>query len=125
MLDTLGKLEAEQYGEFWDEFGQVLKEGVAEDFANKEALLKLLRFASTHDEEASQRISLPDYVGRMGEGQEPIYYLIAESDSAARQSPHLEVFPGKGHRGCCCLRIASTSGSCRLLASLTASSSRM
>ena len=96
VLDTLGKLEAEQYGEFWDEFGQVLKEGVAEDFANKEALLKLLRFASTHDEEASQRISLPDYVGRMGEGQEPIYYLIAESDSAARQSPHLEVFRARG-----------------------------
>ena len=96
VLDTLGKLEADQYGEFWDEFGQVLKEGVAEDFANKEALLKLLRFASTHDEEASQRISLPDYVGRMGEGQEPIYYLIAESDSAARQSPHLEVFRARG-----------------------------
>ena len=96
VLDTLGKLEAEQYGEFWDEFGQVLKEGVAEDFANKEALLKLLRFASTHDEEASQRISLADYVGRMGEGQSRIYYLIAESDSAARQSPHLEVFRARG-----------------------------
>ncbi|MXY54715.1 MAG: molecular chaperone HtpG [Gammaproteobacteria bacterium] len=96
VLDTLGKLEAEQYGEFWDEFGQVLKEGVAEDFANKEALLKLLRFASTHDEEASQRISLADYVGRMGEGQDRIYYLIAESDSAARQSPHLEVFRARG-----------------------------
>ncbi|MDE0008166.1 MAG: molecular chaperone HtpG [Gammaproteobacteria bacterium] len=96
VLDTLGKLEAEQYGEFWDEFGQVLKEGVAEDFANKEALLKLLRFASTHDEEASQRSSLADYVGRMGEGQDRIYYLIAESDSAARQSPHLEVFRARG-----------------------------
>ncbi|MYE25547.1 MAG: molecular chaperone HtpG [Gammaproteobacteria bacterium] len=96
VLDTLGKLEAEQYGEFWDEFGQVLKEGVAEDFANKETLLKLLRFASTHDEEASQRISLADYVGRMGEGQDRIYYLIAESDSAARQSPHLEVFRARG-----------------------------
>ena len=96
VLDTLGKLEAEQYGEFWDEFGQVLKEGVAEDFANKEALLKLLRFTSTHDEEAKQRISLADYVGRMGEGQDRIYYLIAESDSAARQSPHLEVFRVRG-----------------------------
>ncbi len=96
VLDTLAKLEAEQYGEFWDEFGQVLKEGVAEDFANKEALLKLLRFASTHDDEASQRISLADYVGRMGEGQDRIYYLIAESDSAARQSPHLEVFRARG-----------------------------
>ena len=96
VLDTLGKLEAEQYGEFWDEFGQVLKEGVAEDFANKEALLKLLRFTSTHDEEAKQRISLADYVGRMGEGQDRIYYLIAESDSAARQSPHLEVFRARG-----------------------------
>ncbi len=96
VLDTLGKLETEQYGEFWDEFGQVLKEGVAEDFANKEALLKLLRFASTHDEEASQRISLADYAGRMGEGQDRIYYLIAESDSAARQSPHLEVFRARG-----------------------------
>ena len=96
VLDTLGKLEAEQYGEFWDEFGQVLKEGVAEDFANKEALLKLLRFTSTHDEEAKQRIPLADYVGRMGEGQDRIYYLIAESDSAARQSPHLEVFRARG-----------------------------
>jgi len=96
VLDTLGKLEAEPYGEFWDEFGQVLKEGVAEDFANKEALLKLLRFTSTHDEEAKQRICLADYVGRMGEGQDRIYYLIAESDSAARQSPHLEVFRARG-----------------------------
>ena len=96
VLDTLGKLEAEQYGEFWDEFGQVLKEGVAEDFANKEALLKLLRFASTHDEAASQRISLADYVARMDEGQDRIYYVIAESDSAARQSPHLEVFRARG-----------------------------
>ena len=144
VLDMLGKMDADDYAKVWDEFGQVLKEGIGEDFANKEALLGLLRFASTFDERPEQRVSLQDYIGRMngagaeasaaeqteeqtvepaaGEGeanaepgeakqaestaeaqpadssgkQNKIYYLVAESDAAARQSPHLEVFRKRG-----------------------------
>ena len=140
VLDMLGKMEAEDYAKAWDEFGQVLKEGIGEDFANKEALLGLLRFTSTFDDSAEQRVSLKDYIGRMegagateageqddedkaeeGEAdtnaqteeakqpegaseetaeppakQDKIYYLVAESDAAARQSPHLEVFRKRG-----------------------------
>ena len=136
VLDMLGKLSAEDYGPVWDEFGQVLKEGVGEDFANKDTLLGLLRFASTHDDSAAQRVSLADYIGRReatgapddassddgasddeapddeasddeaseapSQGQQTqaggkkIYYLIAESAPAARQSPHLEVFRQRG-----------------------------
>ena len=132
VLDMLAKMEADAYGPLWDEFGQVLKEGIGEDFANKDALLGLLRFASTHNDDPQQRVSLKDYIGRMadaeqsagqGAGQEEttdedkqaedkqaedkqaedkqksgdkIYYLIAESDAAARQSPHLEVFRKRG-----------------------------
>ena len=92
VLDTLSRLEGDDYDKFWDEFGQVLKEGMAEDFANREAIMKLLRFSSTREEGEEQRTSLSDYFGRMGEGQKSIYYLIADSLSAARQSPHLEVF---------------------------------
>ena len=92
VLDMLSKLEGDDYATFWDEFGQVLKEGVAEDFTNREAVMKLLRFTSTAEEESAQRISLEDYVGRMGEDQKSIYYLVADSLAAARQSPHLEVF---------------------------------
>lgn len=116
-LDMLAKLDAADYNAIWDEFGQVLKEGVGEDFANKDALLGLLRFASTHDPNPAQRTSLRDYVGRMaGEAEDAkpegedlqgaesaeskpdgkIYYLIAESDAAARQSPHLEMFAKRG-----------------------------
>ena len=116
-LDMLGKLDAADYDAIWDEFGQVLKEGVGEDFANKDALLGLLRFASTHDPNPAQRTSLRDYIGRMAgdaedakpEGEDSqgdesaeskpdgkIYYLIAESDAAARQSPHLEMFAKRG-----------------------------
>ena len=122
VLDMLSKMDAEEYGAVWDEFGQVLKEGVGEDFANKEELLGLMRFASTHDADPAQRTSLKDYMARMngktetadsedetdaseedsdeaGEAtkrQDKIYYLIADSDAAARSSPHLEAFRARG-----------------------------
>ncbi len=92
VLDVLAKLEGDDYATFWDEFGQVLKEGVAEDFTNREAVMKLLRFTTTADDESAQRVSLTDYVGRMQDDQKSIYYLVADSLAAARQSPHLEVF---------------------------------
>ena len=96
VLDLLGKLDAEEYGQFWDEFGQAMKEGVAEDFANREAILKLMRFTSTADESSAQRVSLEDYVGRMKEGQKHIYYVVADSLAAARGSPHLEALKKHG-----------------------------
>ena len=134
VLDMLGKMDAEAYGAVWDEFGLVLKEGVGEDFANKEELLGLMRFASTHDADPAQRTSLKDYIARMngavdsdrddgsaeateavgadetseaeaeksdddGKGNaahDKIYYLIADSDAAARSSPHLEAFRARG-----------------------------
>ena len=128
VMDMLSKMDADEYGEVWDEFGLVLKEGVGEDFANKEALLGLLRFATTHDADPAQRTSLKDYMARMngqpavesedesaeageqsdeaGEQTEHeddgskargrIYYLIADSDAAARSSPHLEAFRARG-----------------------------
>ena len=137
VLDMLAKMDANDYAKVWDEFGQALKEGIGEDFANKEALLGLMRFTSTFDETPEQRVSLQDYIARMNtneagvdgqaEGeqaeeekhedaesdveagkntdkgtiepagkQDKIYYLIAESDAAARQSPHLEVFRRRG-----------------------------
>ena len=131
VLDMLSKMDAEEYGPIWDEFGLVLKEGVGEDFANKEELLGLMRFASTHDADPSQRTSLADYIARMrgqaesadtegetteasdeasdqasdeasdeageaAKSQDKIYYLIADSDAAARSSPHLEAFRARG-----------------------------
>ena len=96
MLDELATGKPEAYAEFWGEFGQVLKEGVGEDFGNRERLLPLLRFASTSSEGGTQSVSLADYVGRMKEGQDKIYYLTAESLAAARNSPHLELFRRKG-----------------------------
>ena len=92
VLDMLSKLEGDDYATFWDEFGQVLKEGVAEDFTNREAVMKLLRFTTTADDESAQRVSLEDYVGRMQDDQKSIYYLVSDNLAAARQSPHLEVF---------------------------------
>jgi molecular chaperone HtpG len=96
VLDMFSKVSAddqELYGELWDEFGQVLKEGVGEDFTNRDALLKLFRFASTKDaSEDKQRVSLLDYVSRAKDDQDKIYFLVAESLAAARQSPHLETF---------------------------------
>ncbi|MGD8177304.1 molecular chaperone HtpG [Marinimicrobium sp. ARAG 43.8] len=96
MLDKLAKKEPEQYASFWKEFGQVLKEGPAEDFANREKIAKLLRFASTHTDNANQDQSLDDYIGRMKEGQDKIYYIAAENFNTAKNSPHLEVFRKKG-----------------------------
>ena len=96
VLDMLGKMDVDAYAEVWDEFGQVLKEGIGEDFANKDDVLGLLRFASTESADSAQRTSLKDYIGRMKEGGDKIYYLIAESDAAARQSPHLEAFRARG-----------------------------
>jgi len=95
MLEKLAK-DTEQYQSFWNEFGQVLKEGPAEDQANKEQIAGLLRFASTHNEGSEQSVALADYVGRMKEGQDEIYFLVADSYEAAKHSPHLEVFRKKG-----------------------------
>lgn len=96
MLEKLGKKDKEQYQVFWNEFGQVLKEGPAEDSTNKEQVAKLLRFASTENDTAVQSVSIPDYVERMKEGQDKIYYVVADSFEAAKNSPHLEVFRKKG-----------------------------
>jgi molecular chaperone HtpG len=96
MLDRLAKDQAEDYKLFWKQFGTVLKEGVVEDMGNRERILKLLRLASTHDEAAGVLTDLPAYVERMKTGQDAIYYITAEHDKAARNSPHLEVFRRKG-----------------------------
>ena len=96
MLEKLAKDDAEKYLQFWKEFGLVLKEGPAEDFANKETVAKLLRFASTHNDSNEQTISLEDYISRMKEGQKAIYYITADSYVAAKNSPHLELFNKKG-----------------------------
>ncbi len=101
MLEDLANNEEqakrEQYAGFWQEFGQVLKEGVGEDFANRERLAKLLRFASTAvDDGATQSVSLADYVGRMKEGQDAVYVITADSLAAAKHSPQLELFKKKG-----------------------------
>ncbi|MDA1381782.1 molecular chaperone HtpG [Plesiomonas shigelloides subsp. oncorhynchi] len=96
MLEKLAKDDAEKYQTFWNEFGLVLKEGPAEDFSNKEAIAKLLRFASTHNDSDVQNVSLTDYVSRMKEGQEKIFYITADSYAAAKHSPHLELFRKKG-----------------------------
>ncbi len=95
VLDMLGKLassEPEQYQKFWEEFGDVIKEGPAEDFANKEAIAKLLRFASTKGDGSKEQVSLDDYVARMAEGQKKIYYLCADSYEMAARNPQLEIF---------------------------------
>jgi molecular chaperone HtpG len=88
--------EKEKYAKFWGEFGKVLKEGIGEDFANKEKIAGLLRFASTHADTADETVSLKDYLGRMKPEQEKIYYVTAETFNAAKNSPHLEVFRKKG-----------------------------
>ena len=96
MLEKLAKEDADKYQQFWKEFGLVLKEGPAEDFGNREAIAKLLRFASTHNDSSEQTVSLEDYVARMKEGQKAIYYITADSYVAAKNSPHLELFNKKG-----------------------------
>ncbi|VAX05704.1 Chaperone protein HtpG [hydrothermal vent metagenome] len=95
LLEKMAKNDAEQYATFWTEFGNVLKEGPAEDFANKERLLKLMRFASTDNDSDIQNVNLNDYVSRMQDKQDKIYYLTAESYAAAKNSPHLELFRKK------------------------------
>jgi len=96
MLEKMAKNEPENYQSFWSEFGNVIKEGPAEDFANKEKIAGLLRFSSTADESGKQSVSLEDYIGRMKEGQEKIFYVTADSYQAAKTSPHLEIFRKKG-----------------------------
>ncbi len=96
MLEDLAEKQPEQYSAFWSEFGRVLKEGPGEDFANKEKIASLLRFASTHADSDAQVVSFKDYISRMKEGQEAIYFITADSFAAAQHSPHLEIFRKKG-----------------------------
>jgi molecular chaperone HtpG len=100
LLEDLAQSEQDEekakYETFWKEFGQVIKEGVADDHTNRERIAKLLRFVTTHADTDEQTVSLTDYIGRMKEGQEKIYFLTADSLTAARSSPHLEIFRKKG-----------------------------
>ena len=96
MLIKLGKNDPEKYASFWKEFGQVLKEGPAEDYANREKILKLMRFSSTHTGSEEQNVSLDDYISRMPEGQDKIYFVVADNYNTAKNSPHLEIFRKKG-----------------------------
>ncbi len=100
MLEDLANsdddLKKEKYRSFWTQFGQVLKEGMGEDQPNQERILKLLRFASTHTDSADQVVSLAEYVARMKEGQDKIYYVTGDTFNAAKNSPHLEIFHKKG-----------------------------
>ncbi len=100
MLEELANADEQEkkdkYAGFWQEFGQVLKEGIGEDATNKERIAKLLRFASTHNDNDAQNVSLGDYVSRMKDGQDKIYYVTADSYTAAKNSPHLEIFRKKG-----------------------------
>ncbi len=96
MLTDLAEKDSEKYQQFWQQFGLVLKEGPAEDHANKESMTKLLRFASTHNDSSEQTISLEDYKGRMTAEQDKIYFITADSYTAANSSPHLELFRKKG-----------------------------
>ena len=96
LLEDLAESQKDKYASFWKEFGRVLKEGVGEDSANRERIAKLLRFSSTHGDGEDQSASLADYVSRMKEGQDSIYYVTAETFLAAKNSPHLEVFRKRG-----------------------------
>ncbi|MFZ2161576.1 MAG: molecular chaperone HtpG [Sideroxyarcus sp.] len=96
LLSDLAENDKEKFAKFWGEFGQVLKEGVGEDFANKDKIAALLRFATTKADTAEQIVSLKEYIERMKDGQEKIYYVTADSFNAAKNSPHLEVFRKKG-----------------------------
>ena len=95
LLEEMARDDSEKYATFWSQFGRVLKEGIAEDHGNQQRIAGLLRFASTHDDTAEQNVSLADYISRMQDGQEKIYYITAETLSAAKNSPHLEVFRKK------------------------------
>ncbi|RVU30913.1 molecular chaperone HtpG [Neptunomonas marina] len=96
MLTKLGKNDPEKYRKFWNAFGSVIKEGPAEDYTNRDKITKLLRFASTHEDNPDTLVSLEEYVSRMQEGQEKIYYITAENYNTAKNSPHLEIFRKKG-----------------------------
>ena len=96
MLEKMAKNDPQQYQDFWKEFGKVLKEGPGEDYANRDKIAKLLRFASTHSDASEQNVSLDDYISRMQEGQDKIYFIAADSHAAAKNSPHLEIFRKKG-----------------------------
>ena len=94
-LDKMSKNKPEDYATFWKEFGMVIKEGVVEDFANKDKISNLLRFASTSTDSSDQTVSLKDYIGRMNKDQKNIYYVTADNYDAAKGSPHLEIFKQK------------------------------
>jgi molecular chaperone HtpG len=96
LLEDMAANEADKFSTFWSEFGQVIKEGVGQDFANKDKIAGLLRFASTHSDTPAETVSLSDYIDRMKEGQDKIYYITADTFNAAKNSPHLEVFRKKG-----------------------------
>jgi molecular chaperone HtpG len=96
MLEDLATHDADKYQTFWEQFGNVIKEGPIEDTKNKERIAKLMRFSSTHTDNKTQNVSLDDYIGRMKEGQEHIYFVTADSFAAAKSSPHLEIFRKKG-----------------------------
>lgn len=96
MLEKMSTQDAETYQRFWDEFGLVMKEGIVEDIANRDVIAKLLRFTTTTSTSEKQTMSLSDYVSRMKEGQDKIYYISASSYNAAKHSPHLEIFNKKG-----------------------------
>jgi molecular chaperone HtpG len=96
MTENEDAAEKEKYAKFWGEFGKVLKEGVGEDFTNREKIASLLRFASTHADTPDETVGLKDYIARMKDGQEKIYYITAETFKAAQNSPHLEIFRKKG-----------------------------
>ena len=96
MLEDLAENQKDKYATFWKEFGRAFKEGGGEDFSNRERLARLYRFSSTHDESGAQSVSLADYVSRMKEGQDKIFYITADTHAAAKNSPHLEIFRKKG-----------------------------
>jgi len=96
LLESLAETDAEKYQAFWEQFGNVIKEGPIEDHKNKERVAKLLRFSSTHTDNKTQNVSLDDYISRMKEGQDKIYFVTADSFAAAKNSPHLEIFRKKG-----------------------------
>ncbi|MDB4837002.1 molecular chaperone HtpG [Marinomonas sp.] len=96
MLTKMAKNDPEEYQKFWDEFGNVIKEGPADDMGNKEKIAGLIRFSTTKTDAAEQTVSLADYIERMAEGQDKIYYIYAESHNTAKNSPHLEILRKKG-----------------------------
>jgi molecular chaperone HtpG len=96
LLEELAEKQPDKYKTFWNELGRVLKEGIIEDGANRDRIAKLLRFSTTHTDDAEQTVSLAEYVGRMKDGQDAIYYVVADSFAAAKNSPHLEIFRKHG-----------------------------